>query len=49
MSDYLRGVPAEVKSVESAALHVHCLAHSLNLFFACCMCTTVRDGLDGTS
>ena len=31
MSGHLRGVPAQIKSEQSAALHVHCLAHCLNL------------------
>ena len=31
MSGHLRGVAAQVKQEQSAALHVHCLAHSLNL------------------
>ena len=31
MSGHLRGVGAQFKAEEPAALHVHCLAHSLNL------------------
>ena len=33
VSGYLNGVAVCVKQEQSAALHVHCLAHSLNLLF----------------
>lgn len=47
MSGHLRGVAANIKSEQPAALHVHCLAHCLNLCLqdAARSCTLVRDAL----
>ena len=47
MSGHIRGVAAHLKREESAALHVHCLAHSLNLCLqdAACVCSPIRDCL----
>lgn len=45
ISGHLHGVAARVKQEQSAALHVHCLAHSLNLCLqdAARACTSIRD------
>ena len=47
MSGRLHGVATRFKEEEAAALHVHCLAHSLNLCLqdACRSCNSVRDSL----
>ena len=47
MSGHVRGVAARMKQVQSSALHVHCLAHSLNLCLqdAARVCTPIRDCL----
>ena len=47
MSDHLRGVAARVKQEQSAALHVHCLAHSLNLCLqdTSRVCSCIRETL----
>ena len=47
MSGHIRGVTARLKQEESAALHVHCLAHSLNLCLqdAARVCSPIRDCL----
>ena len=47
MSGHLHGVAATIKSEQPAALHVHCLAHCLNLCLqdAGRNCTLVRDTL----
>lgn len=47
MSGHLNGVAACVKHEQSAALHVHCLAHSLNLCLqdVARVCETIREGL----
>ena len=46
-SGHLHGVAACIKSKQPAALHVHCLSHSLNLCLqdAAHTCTIVRDTL----
>ena len=48
MSGHLRGVAARIKSKQPAALHVHCLAHCLNLCLqdAARICSHVRDALE---
>ena len=48
MSGHLRGVSAQFKEEESAALYVHCLAHSINLFLqdASQGCISVCDSLE---
>ena len=48
MSGHLRGVAAQFKAEEPAALHVHCLAHSLNLCLqdASQGCSSVHDSLE---
>ena len=48
MSGHLRGVAAQIKSEQPAALHVHCLAHCLNLCLqdAARICSHVRDALE---
>ena len=48
MSDHLRGVTAQIKSEQPAALHIHCLAHCLNLCLqdAGRICSHVRDTLE---
>lgn len=45
MSGHLRGVAAQIKSEQPAALHVHCLAHCLNLCLqdAARICSHIRD------
>ena len=50
MSGRLNGVAARIKSEQPSALHVHCLAHSLNLCLqdAARTCTYVRDALELT-
>ena len=47
MSGHLNDVAACVKCERSAALHVHCLAHSLNLCLqdVARVCETIREGL----
>ena len=47
MCGHIRGAAARVKREQKAALYVHCLAHSLNLFLhdAARMCTPIRDCL----
>ena len=47
MSGHIRGVAGRVRHEQKAALYVHCLAHSLNLFLqdAACVCTPIRDCL----
>ena len=47
MSGHLNGVAACVKHEQSAALHVYCLAHSLNLCLqdVARVCETIREGL----
>ena len=48
MSGHLRGVAAQIKKEQPAALYVHCLAHSLNLCLqdAARICPHVRDSLE---
>ena len=48
MSGHLRGVAAQIKREQPAALHVHCLAHCLNLCLqdAGRICSHVRDTLE---
>ena len=50
MSGRLSGVAAQIKSEQTSALHVHCLAHSLNLCLQdpTCSCTYIRDALELT-
>lgn len=48
MAGHVSGVAARIKSEQPSALHVHCLAHCLNLCLqdASRTCTIVRDTLD---
>ena len=48
MSGHLTGVATRIKSVEPRALHVHCLAHCLNLCLqdATRICVPIRDCLE---
>ena len=45
MSGHVRGVAARMKEKNNSALHVHCLAHSLNLCLqdAARTCVPIRD------
>ena len=47
MSGHLRGVATQIKTEQPASLHVHCLAHCLNLYLqdAARICHPVRDSL----
>ena len=50
MSGRLNGVAAQIKSEQPSVVHVHCLAHSLNICLqdAIRSCTYIRDALELT-